>query len=191
MMKNLFLLAIALPFLLTQNVFATVPTSAQTFGTNIITVNTTSSQELKIRSAEEKIKHVIASEEFMSRVLNHTYNGVKTFVDNGGLTNAQIYFKILNAAETLQPTKDNEMDLGIKTYYTFSSTVGYTYSNSTYIYMNTKYLNVYNPNQVSRNMTHEWLHKLGFTHAYYYSTSRDYSVPYGIGKIMEELAAKY
>jgi hypothetical protein len=39
-------------------------------------------------------------------------------------------------------------------------------------------------------MMHEWLHKLGFGHSYYYSTSRNYSVPYGIGKIMMDLAAK-
>jgi len=169
----------------------TVPTLALTFGTNVDTFNTTTTQETKIRTAEEKIKAVIASEEFRSRVINFTYNGVKKFVDNRGLTNTQIYNKILDGAEILFPVLDNELDLNIKTYYQNSSTVGYTYSNSSYIYMNTKYLNQYNPNQVSRNMIHEWLHKLGFSHSSYYTTSRNYSVPYGIGRIMEELAAKY
>ena len=56
--------------------------------------------------------------------------------------------------------------------------------------MNTKYLSTYTPAQVSRNMTHEWLHKIGFGHASSYSVSRDYSVPYGIGNIMERLAEK-
>ncbi len=170
---------------------AAVPTLALTFGTNVQTYGVTSTQETKIRTAEEKIREVIGSEEFRLRVLNHTYNGIKTFVDNGGLTNGQIYLKILNGAEVLQPISDNELDLGIKTYYQNTSTVGYTYSNSSYIYMNTKFLNQYNPNQVSRNMIHEWLHKLGFRHASYYTPSRNYSVPYAIGKIMEELAVKY
>jgi hypothetical protein len=178
-------------FLFTFSSYAQVPKLALTFSSDIETFDTTSSQESKIRLAEDKIRSVIASEEFRTRVLNHTYNGVKTFVDNGGLSNLQIYNKILEGAEKLLPTRDNEMDLKIKTYYQNSSTVGYTYSNSSYIYMNTKYLNQYTSNQVSRNMIHEWLHKLGFRHSSYYSYSRNFSVPYGIGRIMGELATKY
>jgi 3-oxoacyl-[acyl-carrier-protein] synthase III len=191
MIKKVFVFFVLLSTFHSLTSFAAVPTLALTFGTNVQTYGVTSTQETKIRTAEEKIKEVIGSEEFRLRVLNHTYNGIKTFVDNGGLTNGQIYLKILNAAEVLLPVSDNELDLGIKTYYQNSSTVGYTYSNSSYIFMNTKFLNQYNPNQVSRNMIHEWLHKLGFRHASYYTTSRNYSVPYAIGKIMEELAAKY
>jgi hypothetical protein len=189
MLKKLSL--VVLSFLLVKNSFSLVPKLATTFTTNIDTFNTSSSQERKIRTAEEKIRDVIASEEFRTRVLNHSYNGKKTFVDNRGLTNLQIYYIILNGAEKLLPSKDNEMDLKIKTYYSNNSTVGYTYSNSSFIYMNTKFLNSYTSNQVSRNMIHEWLHKLGFGHASYYTYSRNFSVPYGIGKIMEDLAAKY
>lgn len=124
-------------------------------------------------------------------MINFTYNGVKKFVDNDGLTNTQIYYKILNGAEKLLPTADNEMDLKIKTYYESSSTVGYTSTSSLYINMNTKFLNNYTVAETAKTMTHEWLHKLGFHHAVSYSTSRDYSVPYGVGRIMKELAAKY
>lgn len=83
------------------------------------------------------------------------------------------------------------MDLNIKTYYENSSTVGYTTTTSTYINMNTKFLNTYTVAETAKTMTHEWLHKLGFKHAVTYSTSRDYSVPYGVGRIIKELAAKY
>ncbi len=171
--------------------YASVPTLALTWDTNVNTVSMTSSQEAKIQRAEEKIKAVVASSTFRSRVLNHTYRGVKKFVDNNGLTNSQIYYKILYAAEKLQPSKNNTMDMGIKTYYENSNTVGWTSTGSTYINMNTKFLNNYTSTNVTRNMMHEWLHKLGFSHAVSYSTSRDYSVPYGIGRIMEELAANY
>lgn len=171
--------------------FAYVPTLAMTFDTNVATYGTTSSQEAKIQRAEEHIKAVIGSEEFRTKVLNFTYNGKKQFNYNNGLTNAQIYQKILEASETLTPGKDNEMDLKIKTYYENSSTVGYTSTGSGYINMNTKYLNTYTSGAVARNMTHEWLHKLGFKHQVAYSTSRDYTVPYAIGKIMEQLSAKY
>jgi len=178
--------------LLTVNLsHATVPTLAETFDTNIYVYNGTTSQRDKIYRAEQKIKDVVRSQAFKDRVINFTYNGVKRFVDNGGLTNTQIYYKILNAAEKLLPTQDNEMDLKIKTYYQYSSTVGYTSSTSMYVNLNTRFLNNYTANETAKTMIHEWLHKLGFSHSAYYSTSRNYSVPYGVGRIMLELAAKY
>lgn len=82
------------------------------------------------------------------------------------------------------------MDIGIKLYYENSSTVGYTTTTSKIINMNTKFFNTYSSSGVSRNMMHEWLHKLGFKHAVNYSSSRDYSVPYAIGSIMEKLALR-
>jgi 3-oxoacyl-[acyl-carrier-protein] synthase III len=169
---------------------ATVPTLAETFATNVFMYNGTSSQRAKIDLAEQKLREVIHTKEFKNRVINFTYNGTKRFVDNKGLTNTQIYYKILNAAEKLLPVIDNELDLNIKTYYSSSSTVGYTSSNINYINFNTKYLKSYSLSETAKTMMHEWLHKLGFGHAYSYSTSRNYSVPYGIGKIMMELAAK-
>ncbi len=171
--------------------FAAVPTLALTFDTNIATYNMTSSQEAKIQKAEYKIKKVIASDAFRTRVLNFTFNGAKKFNNNNGLTNAQIYQKILDGAENFKTAKNNAMDLNIKVYYENTSTVGYTTPASSYINMNTKFFNTYTSTQVTRNMMHEWLHKIGFDHATFYSVSRDSSVPYAIGKIMEELAANY
>ena len=189
MTKKLYSTIVALLTIGSQTVFASVPTLAVTFDTNIGIYSATSSQILKIRTAERKIRDVVASESFRTKVLNHSYNGVKRFVDNNGLSNSQIYYKILRGIEKLNRIDDNEMDLKIKTYYENSNTVGWTSTGSSYINMNTKFLNQYSSNQVTRNMTHEWLHKLGFSHAVDYSTSRNYSVPYAIGSIMESLAA--
>ncbi len=190
MKKRVPLLAMTLSLSWLTPSMATVPTLAETFATNVFMYNGTSSQRAKIDLAEQKLREVIQSEEFKNRVINFTYNGTKKFVDNNGLTNTQIYYKILKAAEKLLPVIDNELDLNIKTYYSSSSTVGYTSSNINYINFNTKYLNSYSLSATAKTMMHEWLHKLGFGHAYYYSTSRNYSVPYGIGKIMSDLAAK-
>lgn len=191
MIKGLSLFALGLSLFTIQAAQAIVPTAAVTFGTDVEILNATTSQTTKIRDAEIDIRDVVATEEFRSAIINHTYGGKKTFVDNGGLTNTQIYNKILAGVEKLNGDNDNEMDLGIKTYYENSNTVGWTSTGSRYINMNTKFLNIYNSNQVARNMTHEWLHKLGFSHAVNYSYSRDFSVPYAVGKIMERLAAKY
>ena len=165
-----------------------IPPEAYSFDTNVIKLKMTRTQKNKIRNAEELIKEVIATPEFRSRVLNHEFNGVKTYVDNGGLTNAQIYKKILDGAETLQPVKNNRMDVEVALYFEESNTVGYTTTLSRRINMNTKYFNKYTPVSVSRNLMHEWLHKLGFKHQVNYTPSRDYSIPYAISKIVQDLA---
>jgi len=167
----------------------TLPTEAYTFGVDIDFLNTNSTQQEKFDKAVEMIKKVVATETFRTKVLNHTYNGVKTFVDNGGYTNAQIYQKILEAAETLYPTKNNTMDMEVELYYAATSTVGYTYANVTKIWVNTKYFNTNSTGGVAANLFHEWLHKIGFKHASSYSTSRDYSVPYAVGRMISSIGA--
>ncbi len=189
-MKWIITLSCALLF--TQATQASVPTSAHTFGFNVDTLNATKTQDTKIDKAIDLMRKVIASESFRTRILNHTYNGKKTFVDNGGLTNLQIYTKILAGAEKLNGIKNNAMDIDIELYTNnFTSTIGYTYPNIAKIYMNTKYFNKFTPVSVTDNMMHEWLHKLGFNHSSGYTSYRKYSVPYAVGYLMKELAAKY
>ena len=168
-----------------------LPNQAYTFDTNVIFFNVTAIQESKFQKALEIIKEVIATDEFRTKVLNHTYNGNKTYVDNGGYTNAQIYQKILDGSETLQKIVDNEMDMEVELYYAATSTVGYTYANSKRIWVNKKFFDGYTPAGVAHNLFHEWLHKLGFTHASTWSTSRDYSVPYAIGDIVGEIGKDF
>ncbi|HXH31282.1 MAG TPA: hypothetical protein VNJ01_10760 [Bacteriovoracaceae bacterium] len=167
--------------------FAQVPTLALTFETNLKVINASSAQMAKIQAAEEHIKGVIASEAFRTKVINHSYGGRQTYVDNGGYNNQTIYNKILDGAEELSSTKNNTMDLEVELYYENSSTVGYTYANTRRIYVNTKFFNYYTAKEVAGNLMHEWLHKVGFEHDFNYSTSRDYSVPYAIGYMMETL----
>ena len=169
----------------------TLPNEAFSFETNVVFFNTTEFQEIKFRKAIEIIKNVVATEEFRTRVLTHSYGGKRTFVDNGGFTNEQIYQKILDGAESLQRTVDNEMDLEVEVYTAATSTVGYTYANSKRIWVNTKFFNTYSAAGVAHNLFHEWLHKLGFTHASSYSTARDYSVPYAIGDLVGELGRDF
>lgn len=168
-----------------------LPNEAYTFDHNVTFYNTSAEQEEKLTKALEIVKKVVATEEFRDRIMNHTYGGKTTFVDNGGFSNAQIYQKILNGAESLQRTVDNEMDLEVELYYAATSTVGYTYSTSKRIWVNTKFFNSYTAAGVAHNLFHEWLHKLGFTHASTWSTSRDYSVPYAIGYIVGELGKQF
>lgn len=154
---------------------------------NVSLTNFNETQEAKMQEALKRLKLVINSVEFKERVLNHTYSGEKTFVENNGLSNEEIYYKIMDGAEDLLPEVDQEMDLDITMYYKYSSTVGYTYPNTTRIWVNSRFFNGYSYGQVAANATHEWTHKLGFGHSYYNNSSRPYTVPYGIGSIISDL----
>ena len=161
------------------------------FDAQIRLVNFLHQDELKIHRAVALIKKVVASKEFKERVLHHTYQGKKVFIDNKGLSNEQIYQTIMDGAESLVPEKNGTMDVELELYQQSNTTIGFTYPDTNRIWMNKKYFEKYTPIQVADNLTHEWLHKLGFEHAATYSQTRNYSVPYAIGYLMEELAAKY
>ncbi len=146
-------------------------------------------QSAKVERAAELIKQVVTSSAFKQRILNHVYKGKKTFVDNLGLTNLQIYKKILAASERLSGLGNNQtMDLELELYYDGSSTIGYTYPHINRIYMNTRYFNQFLPYQITDNMFHEWLHKIGFDHDVKRTPERSFSVPYAVGYIMKSLA---
>ncbi|MCO4754310.1 MAG: hypothetical protein KC478_07495, partial [Bacteriovoracaceae bacterium] len=144
-------------------------------------------QEAKMRLALDKAIIVLNSAEFRDRVINHTYNGQRTFVANNGQTNEEIYETIMAGSEKLKPGIDNEMDLDITLYYQATSTVGYTYANTTKIWVNSKFFNGYNLGQVAANAVHEWTHKLGYGHTSNYTSARPYSVPYGVGSIINQM----
>lgn len=171
--------------------FDVIPNEATTFETNVDLVNFESARREKMEEAIEIIKLVIATEEFKNRILNHTYNGARTFVDNRGYTNAQIYKIMLDGAEKLQPTKNNAMDVEVELYTASTNVVGYTYPSSKRIWVNTKYFDQYTPAGVAHNLMHEWMHKLGFDHSSSWNSARDYSVPYAIGDIMGEVGKNF
>lgn len=168
-----------------------IPDEAFKFNTELEFFNFEVEQEEKVHRAVDIIKTVIASDEFRSKVLNFTYNGRRQFNNNNGLSNKQIYQKLLDGSEKLTPGKDNEMDLELELYFAENNTVGYTYPSSVRVWMNTKYFDPYTPSQVAGNLFHEWTHKLGFDHATTYTVDRDSSVPYAIGYLIRDLGKKY
>ena len=166
------------------------PETASTFEIKAKLTGFTKTQEQKVYEAFELIKRIVATDEFKNKVLNFKYNGKKQFVDNRGLTNAQIYKRFLEGSEKLTPGKNNTMDLFLETYYVDANVIGYTMASIKTIFMNRKYLSTFEPHQVAMNLTHEWLHKLGFGHDSEATPSRPYSVPYGIGYIVRDMAKK-
>lgn len=171
---------------------ANVPALALSFKTNVgYLAGFTTADEDKYNQAVAIVKKVVATETFRTQVLNHTYNGAKTYANISGKTNEQIYQSILDAAETLQPTKNNTLDVGVKLYYEASTVVGYTNGSITYINVNTKFFDTYDANQVAGNLFHEWLHKLGYEHDFAATAARPYSVPYAIGYMVRDIGKNF
>ncbi|MBD65386.1 MAG: hypothetical protein CME62_09270 [Halobacteriovoraceae bacterium] len=157
------------------------------FTINYVLRDFSKSKRAKMDDAIEKLKLVVNSIEFKEAVLAHTYNGVYQYVDNLGLSNSQIYEKIMAGAETLNPAIDEEMDIDITLYFTNNSVVGYTYPNSERIWVNDKFFTSNSLGQVAANIMHEWTHKIGFGHDYNRTARRPYSVPYAVGSIVRRL----
>lgn len=149
-----------------------------------------STQEDKMFSALARLEIVLNSEEFKARVLGHKYQNSKTFVDNKGMSNEEIYDEIMKGAETLSRSVDNELDIDITLYFSNNSVVGYTYPSSNRIWVNNKFFAQYSFGKVAGNVAHEWTHKLGFGHDASRTASRAYSVPYAVGDIVSELVDK-
>jgi hypothetical protein len=165
------------------------------------------SDKTKVETAVDLAEHVLGSEQFRQAVLDFTYQGQRQFVQNyisdadgtvieDNLTNERIY-EIIQAGEEhltgIAPEIDHVANLDLNLYtapwYNKWGTVGYGNPGEPEIYMNWYYFNSYEYADVSDNVTHEWTHKLGFDHDYNSTARRPYSVPYGIGCIMDALAA--
>jgi hypothetical protein len=94
-----------------------------------------------------------------------------------------IYDNIVDGNEKLQPTKDNEIDVGIKFYYSSGNVIGWTNGGITYINVNVKYFDKYTSDNICANLMHEYMHKLGYDH----KSATDYnSAPYFIGTAVKE-----
>ena len=171
---------------------ANVPALALSFKTNVSYLSGfTTADEDKYNQAVAIVKKVVGTEAFRTKVLNHTYGGSTTYANSAGKTNAQIYQSILDAAESLQPAKNNTLDVGVKLYYEASTIVGFTNGSITYINVNTKFFNQYDANEVAGNLFHEWLHKLGYGHDSAATAARPYSVPYAVGYMVRDLGKNF
>jgi hypothetical protein len=174
-----------------NQVEAGLPSELKLFGANVSFYNFTSTDMDKVHEALIFIQRIVRTEEFRNRVMSHRFEGRLAFANNNGLTNAQIYQKIVDGVELLKPEKNHAMDLELELYTNnFSSTVGYTYPHTLRIWMNRRFFNRYSAEEVARNIFHEWTHKLGFDHDSSATARRPYSVPYALGSIIQEMAFK-
>lgn len=136
---------------------------------------------------------VIRSEKFRQAVLNYvTPSGHHGFL-NTELTGEQVYDRILDGAELYNGKVNHRMEFVVKTFdpkEDEGNVIAFVRAKGKYVSFSTKYL-YHNATRRANTMMHEWLHLIGFDHEKEYTTSRDYSVPYAIGDIVQDIASEY
>lgn len=147
----------------------------------------------KVNSAVEILKKVVNSPEFKERVLSFSFEGQNQFYQNNGMSNQEIYDLIMSGEEILMPSADHVMNFDLTLYRSwnpFSKVKGYTLPDTMRIWINKKFFRKQSWSEVdvAANMAHEWVHKIGFGHDYYFTPDRPYSVPYAIGNIVADVA---
>jgi len=158
------------------------------FSVNITAKNYKKLELEKLKESARLLEIIFNSEEYREEVYNFTSFGKREFQYSRDETNEQIYFKIMWGAEILNSHFDREMDLIVKMYHApFSKTVGFTYWDEPTVYTNKKYHRKFTPCEIASNLTHEWMHKLGYTHSEKWEERRDLTVPYGHNDIILKL----
>lgn len=152
------------------------------FKVEIKDTNYTPNQKLKLHLAGESIEKVFNSPEFRSSFLS------TRFTSNKGMSNEDILETLLKAAERPGGVENGTMDLMVTMYSNrFSRVVGYTTFDSPFVFTNSKFHNDYNSCQIAGNLSHEWSHKMGFTHE---SAAESSSIPYALGELVFRLCEK-
>ena len=135
---------------------------------------------------------VIRTEEFRQAVLNYEHNGIKGFVDTD-MTREQVYNTIIDGAEKYDPDADSTMSFiatSFKPAKDEGRVVAFVYSSKKWVYFSEDYL-FHNASNKANTVIHEWLHMIGFEHDKDESPTREYSVPYAIGDIVQGIAVNH
>lgn len=148
----------------------------------------------KLNAAKKVVELVINTQAFRDRVLNFQYQGKAQFVQNEGLTNEQVFDLLMTGAEKYPRVTpaDGMMNFDLELYtpawYQSNNVLGYTNQGTKTIFINRNFYNRAEIYEIAMNLTHEWCHKMGFGHDSKATARRPYTVPYGVGYIIRDLA---
>jgi len=151
-------------------------------------------QQKKLDSSIRKFESVMNSGDLKSRILHYKCSLGMRFENNLGLTNQQVFEKIYAGEENYMPGSNRTADLYLvlvkkwKMPFASSQSIGFTLPNQKEIHTYTWWFNRAEDHQYAGYIAHEWAHKIGFDHSFDPTPTRNYSVPYAFGGIVEELA---
>jgi hypothetical protein len=145
----------------------------------------------KLKEVLPVLEKAINSNEFKKWCVEYDFENAYDNRMNGN----QIYIKLMTGAEVLDPKEDKEMDIDL-TIYTVpwygrgKNVIGYTYPSTMRTWVNRKFFSSYTIAGIAGNLAHEWCHKIGFDHSFYWTSTRSTSVPYAVGYKVEELCER-
>ncbi len=166
------------------------------FNINLIESHNYDSERLeKLNQALEKIEEAINSDSFRQKVLAYKFFFRKKFLSRSYIdefhTSQQVYEKIMKAVEDPGNVAEGSMDLYLNLVEgEDGSVIGYGNDGEKEIFTYKRKFDEMVLHEIANHITHEWTHKLGFTHAFIETPiigKRDRSVPYAIGNIVEEI----
>lgn len=141
--------------------------------------------------AIEMVELIINSETFKEKVIGFiNTNGERSYTRNEGLTNEEVYLRLMEGKEVVDQQTPGEMNLYIQQYHRWwSKVIGYTkIGSSKFMWVNWKFYKNFAASEIASNIVHEWIHLMGFYHD---SASDHDSVPYAIGYITRNLVEQY
>lgn len=145
------------------------------------------------------VKYVRVRTSPIWRFWNRTYKTIKKevpisgygFKKPNGLTDQEVYEKIMLGAEILDPTDDREADIYLKIdRRNKRGVIGYTYGNTKWQWIYNWYFKSYTIPEMAGNLAHEWCHKLGFGHDHRWNSTREHTVPYAVGYFVRDYKEK-
>jgi hypothetical protein len=151
------------------------------------------SQERFARRAMGKFEYVMNSRLLEQRITGFTSILGPRFEDNLGLTNKQVYEKLIAGSETYKPAANFQADLFLvleeKPMPDFSPypAIGFGIPGSKEITTYTWWFSIASEAAYAGHIAHEWSHKVGFDHSFDPNPTRQFTVPYAFGSIIEEL----
>jgi len=165
--------------------------------------NFTEEEEKKFLNAMKLLEITLNSEEFKEEVLSYSYYKyvkvgwfkkkkvlVEGFKSNNGKTNQQIYDTIMSGKDKFNKEEDEDIDIFITMFYKNNSSLGYTYKNTFKTWINRKFYSNFKESNIVGNVSHESTHNMGFGHDSRSNSTRKHTVPYAIGYIARNIAAR-
>ena len=163
------------------------------------TDNYSAEQVIKLNRAKALMEQVLNSDAFHDKVINYHTGGKLTFSFKKDLfrhferyTNEEVYAMIMQASEETGNVADGSIDL----YLVLEpgndgDNLGYGLPGRAEIHTYADFFNSTTDARLANHLTHEWCHKIGFSHAFlaWMDAHREDSVPYAIGNLVEELAS--
>ena len=143
--------------------------------------NFTDEEAVRIKLALYALGPVLSSDILRKKVL------MSTFTETRGFTNEGLLNTLLSGKDGKDKEADYDVDIEITGYRKKSRTIGYTYLNHYKSWLNKYHLSRMSPQRICGHVMHELFHRLGWSHKGKHSTS----VPYRMGKLIQEAYVEY